>query len=96
MVEDVATIRRVLEELVLKNEEDVVLVMHAYGAVPGCQAVTAGLEHAGRVIEGKVGGVTGLVFICGWLVKEGESIESTMLGLGEKALPEYAELEVRF
>lgn len=83
MAEDVAAIRRVLEELVVKNEEDVVVVMHGYGAVPGCQAVTADLGREARVQEGKSGGgVTGLVLIGGWLVEEGESIEGTIRGLG--------------
>ena len=92
MAEDVATIRRALEELI-KSEEDIILVMHSYGAVPGCQAV-AGLERSFEVKEGKRGGLTSLVFIGGLLVEEGESISSTMLALGEKALPEYAENKV--
>lgn len=83
MAEDVASIRRVLEELVVKNEEDVVVVLHGYGAVPGCQAVTADLGREARVKMGKSGGgVTGLVLIGGWLVEEGESIEGTIRGLG--------------
>lgn len=85
MAEDVAAIRRVLEELVVKNEEDVVVVMHGYGAVPGCKAVTADLGREARVKEGmgkSGGGVTGLVLIGGWLVEEGESIEGTIRGLG--------------
>ena len=88
MSEDVAAIRRVLEALV-RDEEDVVLVMHSNGAVAGCQAVT-GLERCLRVKDLKRGGVTSLVFIGGLQVEEGESIESSLLGLGEKRLPEYA------
>lgn len=93
MAEDVASIRRVLEELVVKNEEDVVVVLHGYGAVPGCQAVTADLGREARVQEGKSGGVTGLVFIGGWLVEEGESIEGTIRKLSKE--DEDAEVEVR-
>lgn len=93
MRDDVATIRRLLEALV-KEENDVVVVMHSYGAVPGCQAVT-GLEKSLRVKDGKGGGVIGLVVVGGFLVEEGESIESTLLGIGEKGIPEYAKVEVR-
>ena len=91
MSEDVATVRRVLEALV-REEEDVVVVMHSYGAVPGCQAVQ-GLGSARRTKEGKRCGIVSLVFVGGLLVEEGESIESTLLGLGEKELPEYAKKE---
>lgn len=86
-----------LEELVFQNESDVVLVMHAYGVIPGCQAVTADLDRAVRAKEGKSGGVVSLVLIGGWLVKEGESIMSTTRALGEEGevmMPGYAELEV--
>lgn len=94
MAEDVASIRRVLEELVIKNEEDAVVVMHGYGAVPGCQAVTADLGREARVKMGKSGGgVTGLVLIGGWLVEEGESIEGTIRKLSKE--DEDAEVEVR-
>lgn len=94
MAEDVASIRRVLEELVVKNEEEVVVVLHGYGAVPGCQAVTADLGREARVKMGKSGGgVTGLVLIGGWLVEEGESIEGTIRKLSKE--DEDAEVEVR-
>ena len=94
MSDDVATVRRLLEALVKEEEEDVVLVMHSYGAVPGCQAVT-GFEKSLRDKDGKGGGVVSLVVVCGLLVEEGESIESTLLAIGEKGLPEYAKVEVR-
>ena len=93
MKEDITAIRRVLEALVEKEEEDVVVVMHGYGAVPGCQAI-AGLERTVRVKEGKMGGVAALVFVGGLLVEEGESIESTLRGLGEEGVPEYVEKDV--
>lgn len=107
MAADISTIERVLSELVFSNEEDVVLVMHAYGAVAGSQAVAAfagRLERGGRVKEeeeGKMmgggggGGVRSLVLIGGWIVEEGESIMSTMKALGEEGMPGYVEVEVR-
>ena len=93
MTEDVASIRRLLEALV-RNEEEIVLVMHSYGAVAGCQTIT-GLERSLRVQKREGGGVISLVFVGGVLTEEGESIESTMLALGERALPGYAKEEVR-
>ena len=93
MSEDVATVLRVLEALVRDEEEDIVLVMHSYGAVLGCQAVQ-GLGSTRRNKEGKKCGMVSLVIVGGLLVEEGESIESTLLGLGEKkGLPEYAKEE---
>ena len=67
--DDVEYIRELLEALV-GDEKDVVLVMHSYGAVPGCQAV-AGLEHSHRVKQGKRGGIISLVFIGGLLASVG-------------------------
>ena len=77
------------------GKKDVVIVMHSYGAVPGCQAIT-NLERSHRIKKGKKGGVISLFFIGGLLVAEGESLESTMLGLGEAALPKFAEVDVKF
>ena len=77
------------------GKKDVVIVMHSYGAVPGCQAVT-NLERSHRIKEGKKGGVISLFLIGGLLVTEGESLASTMLGLGEAALPKFAEVDVKF
>ena len=112
LADDVAAIRGVLEELVRGAEggdgkvfsgdlqrdpgnKEVILVMEYSGAVPGCQAITS-LELSSRMKEGKRGGVVSLVFVGGLLVDEGESLESTMVGLGEKVLPEYTGAEVGF
>ncbi len=75
--------------------KDVVLVMYSSGAIPGCQAVTS-FERSLRFKEGKRGGVISLVLVGGLLVGEGESLESTMLEMGEDMLLEYIGVEVRF
>ena len=72
---------------------DVVLVMHSSGAVSGCQAI-ASLERTRRMKEGKKGGVVGLVLIGGLLANEGESLASTMVAMGQEALPKYTKSEV--
>ena len=78
-----------------EEEEDVIVVVHAYGGVPSSHAIT-GLERASRVRDGKRGGVVDLVFVGEPLVEEGgESIGTTLLeGLGEKGAPEDAKEEV--
>lgn len=77
------------------GKKNIILVMHSTGAIAGCQAITK-LERSFRVKRGKEGGVIGLFFVGGLLINEGESFESTMLNMGEKALPGYAEVEVSF
>lgn len=59
--------------------KDVVLVMHSYGGCPG-SAAAAGLNKAARRVAGKQGGILGLIFMCGFIAHEGESLLSTLPG----------------
>lgn len=52
------------------QKKDVVLVMHSYGGIPGSVAAH-GLSKVQRTLEGKEGGVLGLIFICALLLGEG-------------------------
>lgn len=62
--------------------EDVLLVMHSYGAVPGCCAVESlRREDLG---EGK-GGVVGLVFCTAWMLDVGECILENSIVYSAKA-----------
>lgn len=66
--EDIKTIRSVVLDLVAEN--DVVVVMHSYGGIPGGSALE-GLDKEsckGRKIEG---GVIRLVYVMAWMVDEG-------------------------
>ncbi len=55
--------------------KDVVLVMHSYGAVVGCEALknVEAKKSMGSDAEGSTKGVVHLAFICGWLLPEGRS-----------------------
>ena len=75
------------------GRNSVVLIMHSTGAIPGIQAITA-LSQTHRRRMGRRGGIISIFFINGLLVAEGESLESTMRGMGEDVLPGFAEVEV--
>ncbi|KAF7315477.1 AB hydrolase-1 domain-containing protein [Mycena indigotica] len=70
---DAHSVRQALEELVLKQEQDVVLISHSYGGVPASQAV-AGLEKSARSKAGHKGGVVKIVFVSAILALEGETV----------------------
>jgi hypothetical protein len=59
--EDVHTIRYIVSQLV-ESERDVIVVMHAYGGIPGSEALY-GLGKLDRERRGLKGGVVRLVFI---------------------------------
>jgi len=65
-------------EVILKATDagnDVVLVMHSYGGIPG-SAACKGLSKAERAEAGKNGGVVRLVYMCSFAIPEGESLKS--------------------
>jgi hypothetical protein len=55
---------------VADSGEDIILVMHCYGGLPGAEALS-GLGKAEREQNGLRGGVIRLVFIMSWLAVEG-------------------------
>lgn len=67
--EDVAVIRNVIFQLV-QSSLDIIVVMHTWSGVAGSEAVQ-GLGKLERQQRGLRGGVIRLVFIMGWIVKEG-------------------------
>ena len=82
--EDTAAIRKVLSQLIVEEQKDVVLVMHSYGGVPGSEAVR-GLEKSirGKETPGACG-VIHCVYLSGFLVPTGASF----LGLLGGTLPD--------
>ena len=72
-LEDVAVVRKELEQLIEKDGKDVVLVMHSYGGLAGAGAVE-GLEKARRAENGEKGGVVAALFIAAFLVDKGQSL----------------------
>ncbi|TVY22022.1 hypothetical protein LARI1_G000089, partial [Lachnellula arida] len=67
--EDVAVIRNMATHLV-ESGNDVIVVMHSYGGLPGGEALQ-GLGKREREQRGLRGGVIRLVFIMSWMAKEG-------------------------
>ena len=59
----------------LDEDNEVILVMHCYGGLPGSEAVT-GLSKPERMGRGMPGGVVTLFYIAAFLLPLGESIES--------------------
>ncbi len=63
----------------LEEGKDMLLVMHSYGGCPG-SAAAKGLSKKERTATGRSGGVIGLVFLAGFLFKEGDSLFSRLGG----------------
>ena len=71
-----ATDAAAIRELILAQIDegrDVVVAMHSYGGCPG-GASAKGLSKAERQAARKPGGVVGLIFICAFIAKEGDSL----------------------
>lgn len=79
---DVGMIRRMIEEVV-DNGQDVVLFMHSYAGVVGCEACK-GLDKQSRQEQGQSGGVIRLFFCAAFLAPEGASLLDMLNG---KPLP---------
>jgi len=72
--DDVSLIRSTVSQAA-DDGNDVVLVMHSYGGIPGCEALRD-LAKSIRSTQRKLGGVIGLVFLCAYLIPVGESVAS--------------------
>ena len=86
--DDVGAIRSVLTQLV-EDEKDVILVVHSYGGVPGCQTVR-GLEKSTLMKEGQKGGVVQVLFIAAFVLEQGQCVVEVLGG----GLPPWARAEV--
>ena len=87
--DDVHAIRSMLHELIEDQGKDVLLAIHSYGGVPGCQAV-GGLEKSARVKAGKNGGVVHVLFMAALLVEQGKRLRDALTG----GLPPWATFDV--
>lgn len=76
MTDDAAHIHGIIEALANEGK-DVVLVMHAYGAIPGTQSIE-GLTKKERSQHSEGGGVVGLIYITGFLLGEGQSLSDSL------------------
>lgn len=69
---DIAMIRDTVEQLA-EQGQDVVLVMHSRGGLPGGDAAE-GMSKADRAKGGKQGGIVRLLYICSFAAPEGMSL----------------------
>jgi pimeloyl-ACP methyl ester carboxylesterase len=82
--EDTQLIRRLLEMLT-SQEKTIILVMHSYGGVVGCDALQ-GFDAITRKKEGKRGGVTHLVGLAAHIHPSGFSIFDLVSEMGNADL----------
>lgn len=73
LAEDSVFLRDTVLKPLLDMGDDIIMVMHSYGSVPGNAAVD-GLDKTEREKKGMKGGVVGLVWLTGFLVPEGKSM----------------------
>lgn len=69
---EVADIRKHVEKL-LNTGEDLLLVMHSYGAIPATDALE-GLAKSQRLAAGQKNGIVGLVYMCAFMMWEGSRL----------------------
>ena len=77
--QDVALINQTAREI-MASGDDVILVLHSYAGIPGTEATK---ELAKQFQDAFEAGVVHLVYICAWMLREGESRNSAV---GEAAL----------
>ena len=76
---DAEAVRKHIIHSMDADGQDIVVVCHSYGGIPGGGAAH-GLSKIARAKEGKKGGVIGLVYISGFVVPEGSSLLQIMGG----------------
>ncbi|KAL8740067.1 MAG: hypothetical protein Q9184_008534, partial [Pyrenodesmia sp. 2 TL-2023] len=62
----------------IDQSRDVVMILHSYGGAVGAEAVK-GLSSSERATEGLHGGVTHLIYMCGFMLQVGESVGAASL-----------------
>ncbi|KAL6721255.1 hypothetical protein ACLMJK_000357 [Lecanora helva] len=70
---DASAIREQILPLIEDESQDVILICHSYGGIPGGGAAY-GLNTRSRRKEGKKGGVVGLIYMCAFVVPHEQSL----------------------
>ena len=73
--DDAQVVHDELSSLVEHGGKRVLLILHSYGAVPGIEAATSDLSFSDRHVQGKRGGVIGILCFAGLVVKVNTSLE---------------------
>ena len=74
MIDDALAVRSALTRLIEYENKTVVVVMHSYGGLVGCEAIPKDLSYADRQGRGLPGGVRHLFFFSAFLLDEGQSV----------------------
>ena len=85
LADDIAFVRQKLLMPLIDRGDDIVVVMHSFGGLPGSAAIE-GLGKDERQKQGQKGGVMGLVYLAALLVPEGKN----NAGFWEEMVPGYA------
>ena len=88
LYDDAAIICTELEKLVKTEEREVVVIAHSYGGIVATQAVHNTFTRTYREAAGLKGGVTHLVFVAAFLLKNGMALLTVM---GDKIPPSIEE-----
>ena len=76
---DAAAIREQILPLIENDGQDIVILCHSFGGIPGGGAAH-GLSKISRGREGKKGGVIGLIYMTAFVVPEGQTLLNFMGG----------------
>ncbi|KAI4121543.1 MAG: hypothetical protein LQ338_006312 [Usnochroma carphineum] len=77
LLADVRTVRDQVMSLI-NQQRDVVMLLHSYGGAVGAEAVK-GLSLRERATRGLAGGVSHLIYMCGFMLQGGESVRGASL-----------------
>ena len=77
LIDDALAVRLTLTHLIEYMGKAVVVVMHSYGGLVGCEAIPPDLSYATRRSQGLPGGVLHLFFFSAFLLEPGQSVMGT-------------------
>ncbi|RDW56520.1 hypothetical protein BP5796_13161 [Coleophoma crateriformis] len=76
MEDDAHHIQSIIRRIADSGQE-VLLIAHSYGAIPATESCR-GVTKAARTMQGKAGGVMGLLYLTGWVPMLGESMKDIL------------------
>ncbi|KAJ5086775.1 alpha/beta-hydrolase [Penicillium alfredii] len=81
VADDAAYIRDTLLADLVAQGKEVVLALHSYSGVAGSESVR-GLARRDLAAQGKPGGVVALVYVSGFMLRAGQTVDSFLGGVG--------------
>lgn len=95
LFEDARVIEDELTRLIEEEGKDVVVIGHSYGGVIATQAGKQKFSKKERQKNGKAGGILRLMYMCAFLVAEGESLLNGMGIRDGEPMPPFLTVDVR-